>query len=151
MYFFKGYVLKTFTLKAKDINKNWYLIDAKNQVLGRLSTKIAQLIRGKEKPEFTPHLDMGDFVIVVNADKVKVSGNKEKNKIYWHHTGFPGGQKESTLRELREKFPDRIITNAVKGMLPHNRLGRKMLRNLKVYADASHPHESQKPIKIELS
>ena len=150
MYFFKGYVLKTFTLKAKDIKKNWYLIDAKDQVLGRLSTKIAQLIRGKEKPEFTPHLDMGDFVIVINADKVKVSGNKEKNKIYWHHTGFPGGQKESTLRELREKFPDRIITNAVKGMLPHNRLGRKMLKNLKVYADDNHPHEAQKPIKIEV-
>ena len=142
--------MKTFTLKAKDIKKNWYLIDAENQVLGRLSTKIAQLIRGKEKPEFTPHLDMGDFVIVVNADKVKVSGNKEKSKTYWHHTGFPGGQRESSLSELREKFPDRIITNAVKGMLPHNRLGRKILKNLKVYADDSHPHEAQNPIKIEL-
>ena len=124
--------LKTFTLKAKDIKKNWYLIDAENQVLGRISSKIAQLIRGKGNPEFTPHLDMGDFVIVINADKVKVSGNKEKNKKYWHHTGFPGGQRETTLSDMRKEFPDRIITNAVKGMLPHNRLGRKMLKNLKL-------------------
>tara|TARA_Y100000817_G_C16825672_1_gene531095 strand:- start:649 stop:1080 length:432 start_codon:yes stop_codon:yes gene_type:complete len=143
--------LKTFTLKAKDIKKNWYLIDAEDQVLGRLSTKIAQLIRGKEKPEFTPHLDMGDFVIVVNADKVKVSGSKEDDKVYWRHSGFPGGQKETSLSEMRDKFPDRIITNAVKGMLPHNRLGRKMLKNLKVYADENHPHEAQQPIKIDLN
>tara|TARA_B000000475_G_C15846868_1_gene386351 strand:- start:285 stop:722 length:438 start_codon:yes stop_codon:yes gene_type:complete len=143
--------LKTFTLKAKDIKKNWYLIDAENQVLGRISSKIAQLIRGKGKPEFTPHLDMGDFVIVINADKVKVSGNKEKNKKYWHHTGFPGGQRETNLSDMRKEFPDRIITNAVKGMLPHNRLGRKMLKNLKVYADANHPHEAQQPIKIDLN
>jgi len=143
--------LKTFTLKAKDIKKNWYLIDAENQVLGRLSSKIAQLIRGKGKPEFTPHLDMGDFVIVVNADKIKVSGNKEKDKMYWHHTGFPGGQKEASLSDLRKTFPERIITNAVKGMLPHNSLGRKMLKNLKVYVDESHPHEAQEPLKIDLS
>ena len=143
--------MKTFTLKANDIKKNWYLIDAKDQVLGRLSSKIAQLIRGKGKPEFTPHLDMGDFVIVVNAKQVKVSGNKDKNKVYWRHSGFPGGQKESSLSDLRQKFPDRIITNAVKGMLPHNRLGRKMLKNLKVYADDSHPHEAQNPIKIDLN
>ena len=143
-------MLKTFTLKAKDIKKNWYLIDAKDQVLGRLSTKIAQLIRGKEKPEFTPHLDMGDFVIVINADKIKVSGNKEKSKVYWSHSGFPGGQKESNLSDLRKKFPDRIIMNAVKGMLPHNRLGRKILKNLKVYVDGCHPHEAQNPIKIEI-
>ena len=143
--------MKTFTLKAKDIKRNWYLIDAEDQVLGRLSSKVAQLIRGKGKPEFTPHLDMGDFVIVVNADKVKVSGNKEKDKKYWHHTGFPGGQKESNLSHLRQTFPDRIITNAVKGMLPHNRLGRKMLKNLKVYADENHPHEAQSPVKINLS
>ena len=123
--------MKTFTLKAKDIKKNWYLIDAENLVLGRLSSKVAQLIRGKGKPEFTPHLDMGDFVIVINADKIKVSGNKEKDKKYWYHTGFPGGQRESSLSDLRREFPDRIITNAVKGMLPHNRLGRKMLKNLK--------------------
>ena len=143
--------MKTFTLKAKDIKKNWYLIDAKDQVLGRLSSKIAQLIRGKGKPEFTPHLDMGDFVIVINADKVKVSGNKEKDKMYWHHTGFPGGQKETNLADLRKKFPDRIIVNAVKGMIPHNRLGRKILKNLKVYAENAHPHEAQNPIKIDLN
>ena len=143
--------MKTFTLKAKDIKKNWYLIDAEDQVLGRLSTKIAQLIRGKEKPEFTPHLDMGDFVVVVNADKVKVSGSKEDDKVYWRHSGFPGGQKETSLSEMRDKFPDRIITNAVKGMLPHNRLGRRMLKNLKVYADENHPHEAQQPIKIDLN
>ena len=143
--------MKTFTLKAKDIKKNWYVIAAENQVLGRLSSKIAQLIRGKGKPEFTPHLDMGDFVIVINADKVKVTGNKETAKKYWHHTGFPGGQKESQLSDLRREFPDRIITNAVKGMLPHNRLGRKMLKNLKVYKEAEHPHEAQQPIKIDLN
>ena len=143
--------MKTFTLKAKDIKKNWYLIDAKDQVLGRLSSKIAQLIRGKGKPEFTPHLDMGDFVIVINADKVKVSGNKEKDKMYWHHTGFPGGQKETNLADLRKKFPDRIIVNAVKGMIPHNRLGRKILKNLKVYAENAHPHEAQNPIRIDLN
>ena len=127
------------------------MIDAKDQVLGRLSSKIAQLIRGKGKPEFTPHLDMGDFVIVINADKVKVSGNKEKDKMYWHHTGFPGGQKETNLADLRKKFPDRIIVNAVKGMIPHNRLGRKILKNLKVYAENAHPHEAQNPIKIDLN
>jgi len=143
--------LKTFTLKAKDIKKNWYLIDAKDQVLGRLSTKIAQLIRGKEKPEFTPHLDMGDFVIVVNADKVRVSGNKGEDKVYWRHSGFPGAGKETSLNDLRNNFPDRVITNAVKGMLPHNRLGRKMLKNLKVYVDENHPHEAQEPIKIDLT
>ena len=143
--------MKTFTLKAKDIKKNWYLIDAKDQVLGRLSTKVAQLIRGKEKPEFTPHLDMGDFVIVVNADKVKVSGNKGEDKVYWRHSGFPGGGKETSLNDLRNNFPDRVITNAVKGMLPHNRLGRKMLKNLKVYVDENHPHEAQEPVKIDLT
>ena len=143
--------MKTFTLKAKDIKKNWYLVDAKDQVLGRLSSKVAQLIRGKQKPEFTPHLDMGDFVIVINADKIKVSGNKEKNKVYWHHTGFPGGQKEMSFSDMKDKFPDRVITNAVKGMLPHNRLGRKMLKNLKVYSSEEHPHEAQKPTKIDLS
>ena len=143
--------MKTFTLRAKDIKKNWYLIDAENQDLGRLSSKVAQLIRGKGKPEFTPHLDMGDFVIVINADKIKVSGNKEKDKKYWYHTGFPGGQRESSLSDLPREFPDRIITNAVKGMLPHNRLGRKMLKNLKVYASTDHPHEAQQPIKIDLS
>ena len=94
---------------------------------------------------------MGDFVIVVNADKIKVSGNKEKDKMYWHHTGFPGGQKEASLSDLRKTFPERIITNAVKGMLPHNSLGRKMLKNLKVYVDESHPHEAQEPLKIDLS
>jgi large subunit ribosomal protein L13 len=143
--------LKTFTLKAKDIKKNWYLIDAKDQILGRLSSRIAQLIRGKGKPEFTPHLDMGDFVIVINADKIKVTGNKEKAKTYWRHSGFPGGQKESNLSELKKKFPDRVITNAVKGMLPHNRLGKKMLKNLKVYVDDNHPHEAQNPTKIDLN
>ena len=127
------------------------MIDDKDQVLGRLSSKIAQLIRGKGKPEFSPHLDMGDFVIVINADKVKVSGNKEKDKMYWHHTGFPGGQKETSLADLRRKFPDRIIVNAVKGMIPHNRLGRKILKNLKVYAENAHPHEAQNPIKIDLN
>ena len=142
--------MKTFTLKAKDIKKNWYLIDAEGQVLGRLSSKIAQLIRGKGKPEFTPHLDMGDFVIVVNADKLKVSGNKEKDKVYWHHTGFPGGQKEANLKRMRLDHPDRIISNAVKGMLPHNRLGSKLLKHLKVYKGSEHPHSAQLPQPLKV-
>ena len=142
--------MKTFTLKAKDIKKNWYLIDAKNQVLGRLSSKIAQLIRGKGKPEFTPHLDMGDFVIIINAEKVKLSGKKETNKEYFKHTNYPGGAKFSSVKLMRSKKPEFLLMNSVKGMLPHNRLGKKILEHLKVYVGNEHPHASQKPKKLEL-
>ena len=139
--------MKTFTLKAKDIKKNWYLVDAKDQVLGRLSSKVAQLIRGKQKPEFTPHLDMGDFVIVINAEKVKVSGSKEKNKTYWHHTGFPGGQKRLSPNQMLAKDGTSLIRHAVKGMLPKGRLGRTLLTKVKVYTDSNHPHEAQLNVK----
>ena len=140
--------MKTFTLKAKDIKKNWYLIDAENQVLGRLSSKVAQLIRGKGKPEFTPHLDMGDFVIVINAEKVEVTGKKASQKLYRRHSGRPGGMKIEKFESLQERIPERIIEQAVKGMLPHNSLGRQQFKKLKVYKGADHPHAAQNPVLL---
>ena len=142
--------MKTISIKASEITRDWYLIDAEGKTLGRLASKVAQLIRGKTKSSFTPHMDMGDFVIVINAEKIKVTGNKEEDKKYWHHTGFPGGQKETSLKRLRSEYPDRIISNAVKGMLPRNRLGRKLNKHLKVYLGDKHPHEAQQPKSIEL-
>jgi large subunit ribosomal protein L13 len=125
-------------------------VDAQGQTLGRFSSKIAQILRGKHKVDFTPHMDMGDFVIVINAEKVKLSGSKENDKVYFRHTGYPGGVKETKYSEMIQKFPERIVENAVKGMLPHNRLGRKVLLNLKVYKGQEHPHFAQqpKPLKI---
>ena len=142
--------MRTFTLKAADIKKDWYLVDAEGQVLGRLATRIASLLRGKHKPTFSPHLDMGDFVIVTNAEKVLTTGDKEAQKIYWHHTGFPGGQKTISLQNMRKTHPDRIIRKAVRGMLPHNRLGRKIINHLKVYAGSDHPHEAQQPTPLDI-
>ena len=142
--------MKTFSLKAKDIKKDWYVVDAEGQILGRLAGRIASVLRGKHKPTYSPHLDMGDGVIVTNAGKVAATGSKEKGKTYWHHTGFPGGQRTITLGDLRKRHPERIIRNAVRGMLPHNRLGRKMLRHLKVYAGPDHPHQAQQPVPMEL-
>ncbi len=136
---------KTYNVKAESIERNWWVIDASQEPLGRLATKIATLLRGKHKPIFTPHLDCGDFVVVVNADKVWVTGKKETNKTYFTHSGYPGGAKIKTFKELKEKHPDRIIRLAVKGMLPHNRLGRRMLKKLKVYAGPEHPHQAQQP------
>ena len=140
--------METTSIKLNEITRDWYLVDAEGQTLGRLASKIAQIIRGKAKPAFTPHMDMGDFVVVINAEKVKVTGNKEEDKKYWHHTGFPGGQKEANLKRMRLDHPDRIITNAVKGMLPHNKLGRKLLTHLKVYSGPDHPHQSQQPKQL---
>ena len=117
--------------------------------MGRLATKIANILRGKNKPEYTPHVDTGDFVIVINAEKVVVTGKKETDKIYYHHTGFPGGLKSASVKEVREKFPERLIENAVKGMLPHNTLGDEQFQKLKVYVGSEHPHAAQKPIVIE--
>ena len=135
----------TSSIKKDDIQRDWYIVDADNKTLGRLASEIAQVIRGKKKPFYTPNLDMGDFVVVINAEKVSVTGNKEEQKKYFSHSGFPGGDKEASLSSLRSKQPEKIIYNAVKGMLPHNRLGRKLIKHLKVYRGTEHPHDSQQP------
>jgi len=135
--------MKTCSTKAADIKREWHVIDASGQVLGRLATQAARLLMGKHKPMFTPNLDIGDYVIVVNADKVQVTGNKAKQKVYYRHSGYPGGLKSITLEKMMQTHPTRVIEHAVKGMLPHNRLGAKMLKKLKVYAGDAHPHLAQ--------
>jgi large subunit ribosomal protein L13 len=140
--------METTSIRADEINREWFIVDAEGQTLGRLASEIAQIIRGKKKPFYTPHMDMGDFVVVVNAEKVKVTGNKEKDKSYFRHSGFPGGVTQISLQTVRQDFPVRIITNAVKGMLPHNRLGRQLLTHLKVYSGTEHPHAAQLPKTI---
>ena len=140
--------MKTTSIRADEINREWFIVDAEGQTLGRLASEIAQIIRGKKKPFYTPHMNMGDFVVVVNAEKVKVTGNKEKDKSYFRHSGFPGGVTQISLQKVRQDFPERIITNAVKGMLPHNRLGRQLLTHLKVYSGTEHPHAAQLPKTI---
>jgi large subunit ribosomal protein L13 len=140
--------METTSIRADEINREWFIVDAEGQTLGRLASEIAQMIRGKKKPFFTPHMDMGDFVVVVNAEKVKVTGNKEKDKTYFRHSGYPGGVTQISLRKVRQDYPERIITNAVKGMLPHNRLGRQLLTHLKVYSGTDHPHSAQLPKTI---
>ncbi|MBE76989.1 MAG: 50S ribosomal protein L13 [Candidatus Marinimicrobia bacterium] len=142
--------MKTKTLKISEIKKNWWVADAESQVLGRLASKIAQILRGKHKVNFVPHMDNGDCVVVVNAEKVMVTGNKEQNKSYFRHTGYVGGVKMTSLADLRRTYPERIIEKAVKGMLPHNKLGRKMLGHLKVYAGPDHPHTAQDPKTLEI-
>ena len=140
--------METTSIRADEINREWFIVDAEGQTLGRIASEIAQIIRGKKKPFYTPHMDMGDFVVVVNAEKVKVTGNKEKDKSYFRHSGFPGGLSKISLQKVRQDFPERIITNAVKGMLPHNRLGRQLLTHLKVYSGTEHPHAAQLPKTI---
>ena len=140
--------METTSIRADEINREWFIVDAEGQTLGRLASEIAQIIRGKKKPFYTPHMDMGDFVVVVNAEKVEVTGNKEKDKSYFRHSGFPGGVTQISLQKVRQDFPERIITNAVKGMLPHNRLGRQLLTHLKVYSGTEHPHAAQLPKTI---
>ena len=142
--------MKTKTLKISEIEKNWWVADADSQVLGRLASKIAQILRGKHKVNFVPHMDNGDCVVVVNAEKVMVTGNKEEDKSYFRHTGYVGGVKMTSLAHLRRTYPERIIEKAVKGMLPHNKLGRRMLGHLKVYAGPDHPHDAQDPKKLEI-
>ena len=140
--------METRSIRANEISREWFIVDAEGRTLGRLASEIAQIIRGKKKPFFTPHMDMGDFVVVVNAEKVKVTGNKEKDKTYFRHSGYPGGVTQISLRKVRQDYPERIITNAVKGMLPHNRLGRQLLTHLKVYSGTDHPHSAQLPKTI---
>ena len=135
----------TSSIKKDEIKRDWFIVDAEDKTLGRLASEIAQIIRGKKKPFYTPNMDMGDFVVVINADKVFLTGDKEKQKKYFKHSGYPGGDKEISLSKLRESKPEQIIFNAVKGMLPHNRLGRKLLKHLKVYSGTQHPHSSQQP------
>ena len=142
--------MKTKTLKISEIDKGWWIADAEAQILGRLASKVAQIIRGKHKVNFVPHLDNGDCVVVINAEKIMVTGNKEEKKSYFRHTGYPGGVKTTSLAHLRRTYPERIIQNAVKGMLPHNKLGRRMLSHLKVYAGADHPHAAQAPMTLEI-
>ncbi len=137
--------MKTEVAKAENVKRDWYLVDAQDIVLGRLATQIANVLRGKNKVIFTPSVDTGDFVIVVNAEKIALTGRKLDDKMYYHHTGFPGGLKEITAGKLLEKRPEDIIRKAVKGMLPKNKLARHMLKKLKVYAGASHPHDAQQP------
>ena len=142
---------KTISANAATVNKQWYVIDAENEVLGRLASQIAKILRGKNKPDFTPHVDCGDYVIVINADKVKLTGKKMTDKVYVHHTGYPGGQRFNTPAERLENKPEFLVMNAVKGMLPKTRLGVAILKNLKVYAGAEHPHVAQNPKAITLN
>ena len=143
--------MKTESVKSSEIVRNWHLVDAKDKTLGRLASRIAQILRGKNKVNFTPHMDIGDFIVVINAEKIVLTGNKENLKEYWRHTGYPGGQKVVSYKKMLEEKPDRVIVNAVKGMLPHNKLGRKLLKHLKVYNGSNHPHEAQKPEKLEIN
>ena len=141
---------KTSVPSIDSIDRQWYLVDAENQTLGRLATEVASVLRGKNKATYTPHLDTGDFVVVVNADKVKVSGSKPQQKLYRRHSGRPGGMKVETFAHLQERLPERIVEKAIKGMLPHNALGRQMFRKLKVYKGADHPHAAQQPQPMQL-
>lgn len=143
-------LVKTYAVKAGEIERNWYVVDAEGQTLGRLATRIATILRGKHKPIFSPHLDTGDFVIVVNADKIRVTGQKMEQKTYYRYSGYRGGLKETSLAEMMAKHPTRAIEYAVRGMLPKNRLGRALIRKLKVYAGPEHPHQAQLPRKLEL-
>jgi large subunit ribosomal protein L13 len=142
--------MKTVSMRAQDVQRSWLVVDAQDKVLGRLATEVARRLRGKHKPEYTPHVDTGDYVIVVNAEKVKVTGKKTSDKIYYRHTGYPGGIKAISFEHLRDTHPERIIEKAVKGMLPRNPLGRAMFRKLKVYAGSEHPHSAQQPEALEL-
>ena len=142
--------MKTYVATPTDRERNWLLVDAEGQTLGRLATQIADALRGKRKPEYTPHCDTGDFVVVVNAEKIHVTGNKRTEKRYYRHSGYPGGLKSRTFEEMIERRPEEVIRLAVKGMLPRNRLGRKQLTKLKVYAGPDHPHAAQQPQALEL-
>ncbi len=140
-------IMKTYSLKKEEVERNWFLLDATDKVLGRVATKIADRIRGKDKPTFTPHTDGGDYVVVINAEKIKVTGSKFTDKKYYRHSLYPGGLKTKTFKDLNKDNPERIIEEAVKGMLPKNKLGRSMIKKLKVYRGSEHNHESQKPIE----
>jgi len=142
--------VKTYTVRKGDIKREWYVVDAQGKTLGRLASEIAKILRGKHKPIYVPHLDCGDYVIVVNAEKVRVTGRKLDQKFYYRHSGYPGGLKSISLRDQLQKHPTRILEAAVRGMLPKNRLGRAIIKKLKVYAGGSHPHQAQQPKALEL-
>lgn len=142
--------MKTFMQTKENVERNWYVIDAEGKTLGRLATKAATMLRGKHKPTYTPHVDCGDFIIIINADKVKLTGNKLEDKKYYNHSGFPGGLRERNAAEMIESYPEEMVERAIKGMLPHNRLGRAMGKKLFVYRGADHKHAAQKPVAIEI-
>ncbi len=141
--------MRTISAREQDVQRDWYVIDAQGQTLGRLASRVATLLRGKHKPMYTPHVDCGDYVIVVNAEKIHVTGQKMTQKKYYRHSGYPGGLKEVTLQDQLQKFPDRVIEKAVQGMLPKNRLGRRMFKKLKIYAGPDHPHQAQQPKSLD--
>ena len=142
--------MRTFTQKQEEIERDWYVVDAEGETLGRLASRIAPILKGKHKPIYTPHLDCGDFVIIVNAEKVRVTGRKLDQKLYYHHSGYPGGLKSVSLRNQLDRYPERVLQAAIRGMLPKNKLGRRMIKKLKVYAGDAHPHEAQQPKPLEL-
>ena len=142
--------MKTVSIRKEDVEHSWWVVDASGKTLGRIATEIARRLRGKHKPEYTPHVDTGDYVVVINAEKVVVTGDKENKKIYWRHTGYPGGIKGTNVAKMRETHPKRIIEKAVKGMLPKNALNRRSMQRLKVYIGSEHPHESQQPQKLNI-
>lgn len=142
--------MKTYSAKSETAKRDWYVVDATDKTLGRMATEIANRLRGKHKPEYTPHVDTGDYIVVVNAEKVKVTGNKTTDKMYYHHTGYPGGIKSISFEKLQRKAPERIIQQAVKGMMPRNKLSRAMLSKLKVYAGSEHPHAAQQPVELNI-
>lgn len=142
--------MKSYMPKPDEIERKWYIVDADGMVLGRLASELAMILEGKRKPIYTPHLDTGDYVIVINAEKIKLTGNKWNKKNHYYHTGYPGGLKEVPYKEMLEKHPERIITLAVKGMLPKNSLGKQMLKKLRVFEGTEHPHEAQQPIELKL-
>ena len=143
-------VEKTYIPKASEIEKEWVLVDANGQTLGRLATQIATILLGKNKPNFTPGMDTGDYVVVINCERIRVTGNKMEQKFYYRYSGYPGGLKKISLRDQLQKHPERVVRSAVWGMLPHNKLGRKLLKKLKVYAGPEHPHDAQQPKTLEL-
>jgi large subunit ribosomal protein L13 len=147
---FFGSIMKTFSAKPHEVTREWFVIDATDKVLGRVASEVARRLRGKHKPEFTPHVDTGDFIIVINASKLKVTGNKTTDKKYYRHSGYPGGIYETTFGKMQERFPGRALEKAVKGMLPKGPLGYAMIKKLKVYADATHPHSAQQPQALEI-
>lgn len=147
----RGYsLMRTYTARPSEIKREWYLVDAEGKTLGRLASEIAKILRGKHKPIYTPHLDCGDYVIVINAGKIRVTGKKLDQKVYYRHSGYPGGLKSISLKDQLKKHPTRVLQAAVWGMLPHNRLGRAMIKKLKVYAGDSHPHRAQQPKPLEI-
>ncbi|MFP4466658.1 MAG: 50S ribosomal protein L13 [Candidatus Goldiibacteriota bacterium] len=141
--------MKTYMAKKEQVKRKWYIVDASDKVLGRLATKVADTLRGKKKPDFTPHVDTGDFVVVINAEKVRLTGKKEESKVYRHHTFYPGGLKEESYKKIMTRHPERIIESAVKGMIPKTKLGRAVYKKLKVYKGSEHPHQAQNPEELK--